>query len=326
MFKSTSFKNIYWCITIIAALCCCFYICKNSTWLIGDDMITASVTGSGKFIIPGERDNFENGRFFPMAFTFHNILPLLYGRGTYISAFPHYCVHAVTFFIFVILYSLIFLNLTKRINEPLKRYGITFFLLIVAMSRAYMEFTNCHDGIYMCYFLVALFSYEFLRFKETHRVRHAIISVISLLYFSFCYEHLFSLPLSIGLSSLLFENNERKEKKLSWALTLTGVLFIFLYCIFVIPKISSFNDLYDGGHETGYSIIENAIIIFKGQKIMWLMLLCTVIRAFQIIRDKDNFAYYDSLLLGAWGFCFVCFFLRLNFVSLVSGENFSNRV
>ena len=69
-----------------------------------------------------------------------------------------------------------------------------------------------------------------------------IIALLSINYIIYCYETVFVIPLGLGLCELLFHYRQLTSRKRAFSMMLvgSGLLFLALYAILVLPNASSF--------------------------------------------------------------------------------------
>ena len=78
----------------------------------------------------------------------------------------------------------------------------------------------------------------------------------------------------------------------------SGVLFLLLYLILVVPRIEH---IYH--HYTKDSLLANAMKILFAQKIMWLVIVALVVRIISFVKKQANYTIYDGMLLASCAYC-----------------------
>jgi hypothetical protein len=121
---------------------------------------------------------------------------------------------------------------------------------------------------------------------------------------------MFTIPLAIGVCALLFSYKRigKAERVYYSSLIASGLLFLLLYAILVLPKVETFY-----AHHLDVSPFMNAAKMFFAQKIMWVVVVFLVVRLVSFIQKKAQFNIYDNLLLASCAYCCGAAFLGLNY-------------
>ena len=299
-------RTIFWFVWCVIVAFGCFFIIHNAAWLIGDDSQVFTYTGWDKpifgfFVSP------SCGRFFPLDYTLYDVLCLFYdGR---IGPTPHYVIHAICFIAFCIFTALIALRILKNL-KPISQYGITFLFLVTIIGRTFGNFIQLWTGIWTIYVFLILFIYLALRFQDTKNWWYGVFALLSINYVLYYYETMFAIPITIGICSLLFsyQKQNKSERTFNWLLVASGILFLLLYAILVLPQVVN---LYH--HYTEDSLLANAWKMFFAQKIMWLVVAFGVVRIYNFIRHHATYTFYDNLLLASCAYCCGAAVLHLNY-------------
>ena len=301
------FSKILGVCWIIIVSYCSFWIVFNAQWLIGDDAIIMSHTGSGIPFSPSGTLFPEKGRFFPFAYLIYDLLlPFTHG---YLSAATHYWIHLILYVVFCAAMAILFVSIFK-LQKPVWRYSISLLASFVIAFRIYPDYLNCFSTIWCSYSLLGvflLFSWLFLKY---HKNVYAIVALVIINYVIYCLECEFVIPLTLGVCGILFlRKKDPKSQWFYWVMSVSGLLYLIIYGIMVIPHIES---IYDGAHGTGESFWGNAIHQIIGNKIIILAIIVAIIRCYDILKNRDEYTFFDSLLIAAAGYCCACFILRLN--------------
>ena len=299
-------KSIFWGLLTALVAVGCYFIVHNAAWLIGDDAQVFTYTGwdtpiYGFFVHP------SFGRFFPLDYTLYDILCLFY-EGQ-IGPTPHYVIHAICFVVYCFTFALISLRILKDTNV-IAKYFITFCVVVVVVGRTYLNFIQCWTGIWTIYVFLALSIYLAIKFFDTKNWLFGVLSLLSINYVLYYYETMFAIPVAIGACALLFSYNQqdKRERIFNWLMIASGVLFLLLYVIIVVPQIE-----HAYHHYTEDSLLENAFKMFFAQKIMWLVVVFGIVRIIAFIRKKATYNFYDSLLLASCAYCCGAAVLHLNY-------------
>ena len=293
-------------LTCLLVSLCSFFIIHNAAWLLGDDCTTLIYTGWDKpifgfFVSP------TLGRFFPLNYTIYDILlPFFDGQ---ISPTAHYAVNAACFVLFVVFFIWLSFHVLKE-QAVEYRCIITFFLVVLIIGRTFINFAQCWSGVWTIFTFLPLFIICSLRFLETHRWGYAVIALIAINYVLYYYEIVFVIPLTIGVCAFVFSvGHLSRPEKLYYALLIaSGVLFLFLYSILVLPRVDSFYS-----HHPGKSLFQNALRMFLAQKIMWLAVAFLIIRVYHFVKKDTSFCFYDCLLLSSCAYFCAAAVLGLEF-------------
>lgn len=299
-------KTTFWCVWLMLVAICCYFIINNAAWLIGDDSQVFTYTGWDKPIFGFFVDP-SVGRFFPLDYTLYDILCLFYDNR--IGPMPHYFIHAICFVIFCAALVLISLRILKDV-KPIYRYGTTLFLIITVIGRTYVNFIQLWTGIWTIYVFIVLFIFLAVKFFDTKNWWYGTFALLSINYVLYYYETMFTIPITIGFSALLFsyKKQEKSEKVFNWILIASGILFLVLYAVLVLPRVEN---MYH--HYTDNSLLANAWKMFFAQKIMWVVVAFGLLRIYSFIRYKTLFTFYDGLLLASCAYCCGAAVLHLDY-------------
>ena len=299
-------KTTFWGL-ICAILCfCSYFIMHNAAWLLGDDCQTLIYTGWDKpifgfFVSP------TLGRFFPLDYTIYDVLCLFYEGQIPPSA--HYFIHVLCFALYVVAFIGVALYILKD-YKTIWKYSIAFFVALLVIGRTYVNFMQCWTGVWTIFTFLPLFVYGTLKFLDTKKWSYAILALVSINYILYYYETMFTIPLAIGVCALLFSYKRigKAERVYYFSLIASGLLFLLLYAILVLPKVETFY-----AHHIDMSPFMNAAKMFFAQKIMWVVVVFLVVRLVSFIQKKAQFNIYDNLLLASCAYCCGVAFLGLNF-------------
>jgi hypothetical protein len=88
---------------------------------------------------------------------------------------------------------------------------------------------------------------------------YAILALISINYILYYYETMFTIPLAIGVCALLFSYKrlDKEERIYYYFLVASGMLFLLLYAVLVLPKVETFY-----AHHLNVSPFANAAKMF----------------------------------------------------------------
>lgn len=308
MLKESGLRIVFWSIAAIIVAICSFFIIHNAAWLLGDDTQTLIYTGWDKpifgfFVTPAV------GRFFPLDYTIYDILCLFYSGRIPPSA--HYFIHVICFVGFVLCISLVSMHILKE-EKAIWKYGISLFVVILVIGRTYANFSQCWTGIWTIFTFLSIYLLFSIRFIDNGKWKYAIIAFIAISYILYYYETVFIIPVTTGCASLIlnYYKTTKKEKCYYAMLISSGVIFLLLYAILVLPKVETFY-----GHHSEMSIFQNGIRMLFAQKIMWLVIMLIFIRGIHyVIKPKEyHFSFYDSLLLSSVAYFTGCVILGLDY-------------
>ena len=299
-------KATFVVLTCLLVSLCSFYIIHNAAWLLGDDCTTLVYTGWDKpifgfFVSP------TLGRFFPLDYTIYDVLlPFFDGQ---ISPTAHYAVNVICFILFIVFFIWLSFFILKDQSVEY-RYIITFFLIVLIIGRTFINFAQCWSGVWTIFTFLPLFVVCSLRFLEKHQWGYAIIALVAINYVLYYYEIMFVIPLTIGVCAFVFSvSHLSRQDKLYYALLVaSGILFLLLYAILVLPKVDSFYS-----HHSGKSLFQNALRMFVAQKIMWLTIAFLFVRMYHLIKKDTSFCFYDCLLLSSCSYFCCAAVLGLDF-------------
>lgn len=291
-------------------LLCAYFMLHQAFWLPGDEAIVMRATGWGHAFIP-PREPLSVGRFFPLSYSLYNVL-LLFPHGAQISVTSIYALQAVGLFVYAIFIALFCFQILKGAADKW-RYPIVLLAVVFAISRVYNEFVMCYTGVWMVFSLLPIFLWSTWRFSETQKTGYAISALLIVNYIIYCYETIFTIPLTIGACALIFNYKRLTRKEIVFYSTLvaSSILFLLLYVVLVVPQIEV---AYDGAHGSDVTLFENAIHVFIAQKTMWVVVLLLVFRIFDCVGNKQGLGFFDYLLLASCAYCCGAVALKLNFI------------
>ena len=300
----------FWIATTALLGVCAYFMIHNAYWRISDEAIVTNFTGKGRPFSPLGFDGMVEyyGRLYPFAYNLYNVL-LLFHDG-YISPTDHYILQAVALVVFALAFAAIAFMILKK-QPVVWKYAISFCVVAMCVARVYPEFITCYTGVWIVFMFLPVFLWSVCKFDETEKWIYGIVSLLVINYINYCYETLFVIPLTMGACSLLFSYNKlSKNKRLfSWLLVVSGLLFLALYAIIVLPRVTKYY-----GHYTSDSSLQIAIKVFVAQKIYWIAFVVFAIRVFEIIKHKSEYTIYDSMLLAAFAYFCGAAVLKLDFV------------
>ena len=301
--------TIFWSLLVALLGVLGYFMVHNAWWLGGDEAIVISHTGMGiPFLPTGFPDAISRyGRLYPFAYNLYDVL-LLFGSG-YFSPEAHYALQAVALTVFTIAFACVSLRILKTV-PAIWRYSIAFCFTVICVCRVYTEFTTCYTGMWIVFMFLPIFLYCAIRFDDTEHWGYGIFALLVINYICYCYENICVIPVALGTCSLIFNYKQLdKDKKIfNWLLIASGLLFLVLYAILVLPQATNFY-----GHHSDNSLLKNALKIFIAQKIYWLALIALIYRAVQIIRQKSAYSFFDSLLLTSFAYFVGTTMLKLDF-------------
>lgn len=288
---------------------CVYFLLHNASWGLGDEVIVIHHTGMGKAFSPLGFEGMatQYGRLYPLAYNLYNILLLFY--DSYVPPTAVYVLHSVALVFFAVSFASLALHLVRDIASPWK-YATVFFFVVICVFRVLTEFLSCYSGVWIVFLFLSLFLLFSCRFMDSGNWREGVLALLSVNYAIYCYETVFTIPLAAGMCSLLFNYRKltRRQRWFSGLLVGSGLLFLAIYAVFVLPKAQSFYHHYGTS-----SFLANAVRMFIANKIYWLSTVVLVVRAVMFMKKKTAYTFYDSLLLASFAYFVGAAVLKLNF-------------
>lgn len=286
-----------------------FFIMYNAGWITGDDAIVIGHTGWGHFFNPADTVTPSAGRFYPLAYFVYNILPIfqLY------SVNSHFALHMLTFVLFCVV-SLWACYKAVDTNQFKWQDGILVLsAAVVCIARVYSNFLDAFSTVWVDYTLVMVWALCCYYVHAKQSKAALIIGILSVTYLTYCLETNFVFPISYGILGLLFtwKKSTKLEKTYLWSLIGVGVVFLLLYFFICFLHIE---EAYDGSHGQEITIIGNAIKMFIAQKVLWVVLILVCWRAYRNFVKKEEYEFWDTILLTGCAYCCGCAVMKLNWV------------
>lgn len=287
-----SIKWIFWGIWIAIIAVCSYFIVANAAWVDYDDTQVLMYTGWDKPIFGFFVDP-SYGRFFPLDYTVYDILPLFYDGQ--VPPLAHYAIHVFWFIVYLAFFTAISLHLLKN-QKTVWKYAITLALLVSVIGRTYLHFMQLWTGIWTIFSFIPIFLYGYIRFSETKKWHFGILALIAINYVLYYYETMFTIPITIGASSLLFtyKKQDKQERIFNYLLIASSIIFLLLYLILVVPRIEH---VYH--HYTKDSLLANVIKMLFAQKIMWLIIMALIVRVVSFFKKTTTYTIYDSIIFAS---------------------------
>ena len=302
-------KAVFWSFYVLLTGALAFFIIHDAGWIIGDDAIVIRKTGWGHFFKPADMVAPASGRFYPFAYIIYNILPV-FGLC---SVNAHFALHT---FIFVLFCAVSLLACYKAVEMKQLAWQDGILVLsaaVVCVARAYCNFLDAYSTIWVDYTLVMIWALCCYYVHTKQSKVALIIGLISVTYLTYCLETNFIFPLCYGILGLLFtwKKSTKFEKTYLWSLVGVGVVFLLLYFFICYLHIE---EAYDGSHGQEITIIGNAIKMFVAQKVLWVVLFLVCWRAYRIFVKKEEYEFWDTILLTGCAYCSGCAVMKLNWV------------
>ena len=302
-------KGSFYGISAILTGILAFFIMYDAGWIIGDDAIVLGHTGWGHFFNSADTVTPSVGRFYPLAYVVYNILPML--GLTSVNA--HFALHTLVFILFS---AVLFWAAYKAVDAKQlawQDYVLVLSAGLVCIARAYCNFLDAYSTIWVDYTLVMIWALCSYYVHKNQSLTAMIVGLLSVTWLTYCLETNFVFPLAYGIIGLLFtwKNSTKLEKTYHWSLIGVAVIFLLLYFFICFLHIE---EAYDGSHGEHVTIIGNAIKMFIAQKVLWIVLLLVCWRAYRIIVKKDEFEFWDTMLLTGCAYCCGCAVMKLNWV------------
>ena len=286
-----------------------FFIIYNAGWIIGDDAIVIGHTGWGHFFNPADTITPSAGRFYPFAYIIYNILPIfkLY------SVNAHFALHTLIFILFCIVSLWACYKAVNTKQLAWQDAVLVLSAVVVCIARAYCNFLDAYSTIWVDYTLVMIWALCCYYVHTKQSKATLVIGLLSVTYLTYCLETNFVFPLSYGILGLFFtwKKSPKLEKIYLWSLVGVGVVFLVLYFFICFLHIE---EAYDGAHGQEITIIGNAIKMFIAQKVLWIVLILVCWRAYRIFIKKEEYEFWDTILLTGCAYCCGCALMKLNWV------------
>ena len=302
-------KVFFYGLSVLLTGTLAFFIIYNAGWIIGDDAIVISHTGWGHFFSPADTVIPSAGRFFPLAYIIYNILPIfkLY------SVNAHFALHTLTFILFCVVSLWACYKAIDTKKLAWQDAVLVLSAAVVCIARAYCNFLDAYSTIWVDYTLVMMWALCCYYVHAKQSKVAVIVGILSVAYLTFCLETNFVFPLSYGILGLIFtwKKSTKLEKTYLCSLVSVGVVFLLLYFFICFLHIEQ---AYDGSHGQEITIIGNAIKMFIAQKVLWIVLILICWRAYRMIVKKEEYEFWDTILLTGCAYCCGCAVMKLNWV------------
>ena len=197
-------------------------------------------------------------------------------------------------------------------------YGIALLFALICIGRTIPLFVNCFSTAWLSYTLIGgIMLFSFLFFEKQKWI-YGVVALLLVNWICYCGESGFVFPLSMGMSTLIFQRRmiTARCKAYCWMLIGSALLFLLLYAVLVLPYI---DNIYDSSHGTTDNMLMNAIRMTFAQKIILVAFVVLVVRLVDMIRNNSKCNFFDSLLFTAAACCCGNFILRLNWTLYYNG-------
>lgn len=286
----------------------CFFILKDAEWLIGDDSIACSRTGWG---IPFSLKDFtipDVSRFYPMAYMMYNVLVWI---GAY-SITAHFALHAVIFALLML--GFVYLCRLSLTNEKLSNwdYLTIFAASIIMFARVYGSFVTTRYTLWVDFFMLVVWLLCTFYVHERKNIWMAVLGLIAMTYFVYCLEVNFTLPFCYGFCGLLFGWKRLSKMEKTYLFSMIGIALLYLILYYFLVYIHRGPTAYDASHGSEDNIIVNALKMLYAQKILLVAVALLCVRFYTIIKNGQQYSWYDTLLLSGFGLFVGCCVLHLN--------------
>lgn len=307
--KVNVYQAVFWIALTGFLAVCAFFQIHNAHWLIGDEAIVIHHTGMGRAFSPLGFEGMASiyGRLYPFAYNLYNVL-LLFSDGR-VSPTAVYTLQAISLTVFAVAFAQLALHLLKEMHD-LWKYATAFFFVVICVFRVYQEFITCYTGVWIVYLFLPIFLLFSCRFMDFGNWGDGIVAILGINYIIYCYETVFTIPMTVGMCGLLFQFRKltRNQRLFHALLVASGLLFLLIYVVFVLPKAQGFYHHY--GETT---LIGNACKMLLANKLYWLSTIVLAVRAFEILVKKKSYTFFDSLLLSSFAYYVGAVVLKLNF-------------
>lgn len=301
-------KVTSWCVLFAFIAICAYYAVLNAAWLIGDDAMVIKHTGIGKLFYPSEYIWPESGRFFPFAYLMYNILPIFFDG--WISPQIIYSFHSICFSVGMLLCMFLLIRVQND-NHDMWKYAIALLGTVFLGTRMYHGVVNCFSTVWFDTFTQPFTVLFFILFCQTKNNIYGLLSLLMIIWCTYCSEIGFALPLVLGICGLIFRWKEAdyKEKTYYWLIVANATIFLLIYLLFIRTKTEI---SYDPSHGSGVTFLGNIIYIIRSQKLFWVAIPLICVRIWDVLYRKSHVTVYDILSLAAAGHCCACFILKLD--------------
>jgi hypothetical protein len=299
----------YSCITL-GTIIMLLLIMYHASWILGDDFMFLDTMAINKYV---PLDSLDGGRFFPLGHFHYNILLLIsYLLGWEgIPASVHFALNTVIYTV-----SVLFLYLLFKDIEPAKNrkhpYIHTFFLcLLTIVSAACIAiFMDCIFPETILTMLLAAFMLCYYRSIKTNKSTYYIVTLIIVLYSTYCKEPVFGIFVIIALTNFIYgyKQQTKRSRYFHIALVINVTVFVVLYYLLSYSKATG---LYNEGRVEQNIIKSFVITLIQNKMFLFIIPLC-IIRLFFVMVKKDrSHLYYDSLLFAGVGYIVAYIILHL---------------
>lgn len=302
-------KSIFWgSITAFVGILA-FFIVYNAQWLVGDDAIIIRHTGFGHPFFPSDTISPSAGRFFPLAYFVYNILYVL----GLTSAISHFGLMTVAFVLYSILLLFLGMFAIGKDKMSLWKYLTIFAIVAIGIQRSYNNYLDAYATSWFSNCCILLWCCCNYLIHQRHSVFAAILGFLAISYFCYCGETAFIFPLSYGFCGLIFSWKKATsfEKNYYWSLICTALTFLIIYFFTCFIHIET---AYDGAHGAEVTLLGNAIKMLIAQKVLLLGLCVLAWRIYCVCIKKEEYEFWDTMILSGFAFCCGCAILRLNWV------------
>ena len=260
---------ILFCIPILFVLATAFLLVYNADFeLDGDDheLLTSICVGVQH---PGLLYQNTSGRF-NWSRSEYNFLLLTPFASNPAAFYSVSAVHYLVFSLFTLLLLLSSLDKTDDIAGKIILWGIW----LTLQFGTHWTFFHLTQPERLQITLLSAFSYFLLKASITGRQRLYIVSFVIAVIATYCKEPMFGVFMILGSLFFLFRRNDIKMRYFSIGLFINATLYLLLYILLVLPKITG---VYHPSGEQRKGIVTIAMALRNSPLLALCLLLSTII-------------------------------------------------
>ncbi|MBQ7674489.1 MAG: hypothetical protein IJT36_08305 [Alphaproteobacteria bacterium] len=294
-------KLSYFLVSLVLVAICSIVL-WNANWVFelfwADDYQFVSTTAIGR---PSHAWT-GAGRFWPLGLCDYCLL-LLIPYGTTVTA--HFIYNCIT----MIIASLLFFEFLKKLVGKHSYIPVFCMLILFSISSFVLIHMACIYPEREMFLMLSVFMFFYWKAtNEGDNLRNYVVAFVAAAYTTYLKEPVFGMWIIFAITNLIFGKLSSRNRKFNYALLINSAIWIAIYTYRTIFRDRTFLNVGGEGYasvSSGISVIfSNFCTFFNQEPLLYVLLIISIIRAYNILRDKSEYNLCDALLFSGMGYAF----------------------